>query len=30
MVDKILYGYGAVGNDNPIGPTQQYYAATCR
>jgi peptide/nickel transport system substrate-binding protein len=27
MVDKILYGYGAVGNDNPIGPTQQYYAA---
>jgi peptide/nickel transport system substrate-binding protein len=27
MVDKILYGYGSVGNDNPIGPSQKYHAA---
>lgn len=26
MVDKILYGYGMVGNDNPIGPSQKYSA----
>ncbi|MEM1101271.1 MAG: ABC transporter substrate-binding protein, partial [Pseudomonadota bacterium] len=27
MVDKILLGHGAVGNDHPIGPANQYYAA---
>jgi peptide/nickel transport system substrate-binding protein len=25
MVDKILQGHGAVGNDSPIGPANQYY-----
>jgi len=25
MVDKILFGYGAVGNDHPIGQGQQYF-----
>ena len=27
MVDKILLGHGAVANDIPIGPANQYYAA---
>ncbi len=27
LVDKILLGHGAVGNDTPIGPANQYYAA---
>lgn len=27
MVDKILLGHGAVGNDSPIGPANQYYNA---
>jgi len=27
MVDKILQGHGAVGNDHPIGPANQYFAA---
>ena len=27
MVDKILQGHGAIGNDHPIGPANQYYAA---
>lgn len=27
MVDKILSGYGSVGNDHPIGPSNPYYAA---
>lgn len=27
MVDKVLLGHGAVGNDHPIGPANQYYAA---
>jgi peptide/nickel transport system substrate-binding protein len=27
MVDKILLGHGAVGNDHPIGPANQYYAS---
>ncbi len=27
MVDKILLGHGQVGNDTPIGPANQYYAA---
>jgi len=27
MVDKILLGHGAVGNDHPIGPANQYYYA---
>jgi peptide/nickel transport system substrate-binding protein len=26
MVDKILQGHGAVGNDHPIGPANQYLA----
>ena len=26
MVDKILLGHGAVGNDHPIGPANQYWA----
>ncbi|MCZ4352331.1 ABC transporter substrate-binding protein [Roseovarius aestuarii] len=25
LVEKILFGYGSVGNDVPIGPNQQYY-----
>jgi peptide/nickel transport system substrate-binding protein len=25
MVDKILQGHGAVGNDHPIGPANQYF-----
>ena len=25
MVDKILFGYGSVGNDHPIGSGQRYY-----
>ena len=25
LVDKILLGHGAVGNDSPIGPANQYY-----
>lgn len=27
LVDKILLGHGAVGNDSPIGPANQYYHA---
>ncbi|MFQ5623966.1 MAG: ABC transporter substrate-binding protein, partial [Paracoccaceae bacterium] len=27
MVDKILLGHGAVANDNPIGPANQYFYA---
>ncbi len=27
MVDKVLLGHGAIGNDHPIGPANQYYAA---
>ena len=27
LVDKILQGHGAVGNDHPIGPANQYFAA---
>jgi len=27
MVDKILLGHGAVANDHPIGPANQYFAA---
>ncbi|MEM7295666.1 MAG: ABC transporter substrate-binding protein [Pseudomonadota bacterium] len=27
MVDKILQGHGRVGNDHPIGPANQYFAA---
>ncbi|MGB1234556.1 MAG: ABC transporter substrate-binding protein [Planktomarina sp.] len=27
MVDKILQGHGKVGNDHPIGPANQYFAA---
>ncbi len=26
LVDKVLYGHGAVANDHPIGPANQYYA----
>lgn len=26
MVDKILQGHGAIANDSPIGPANQYYA----
>lgn len=26
MVDKILRGHGAIGNDHPIGPANRYYA----
>ena len=26
IVEKILYGYGAIGNDTPIGPSLPYYA----
>jgi peptide/nickel transport system substrate-binding protein len=25
LVDKILFGYGTVGNDHPIGPGQRYF-----
>ena len=25
MVEKILFGYGSVGNDHPIGPGQQFF-----
>ncbi|WP_113911308.1 ABC transporter substrate-binding protein [Roseovarius dicentrarchi] len=25
LVDKILFGYGSVGNDIPVGPNQKYY-----
>lgn len=25
LVDKILNGYGSVGNDHPIGPSQRYF-----
>jgi len=27
MVDKILLGHGAVGNDHPIGPANQFFAS---
>jgi len=27
LVDKVLLGHGAIGNDHPIGPANQYYAA---
>ncbi|SPH18009.1 Heme-binding protein A [Defluviimonas aquaemixtae] len=27
MVDKILQGYGSVGNDHPIGPSNRFYNA---
>ena len=27
LVDKILFGYGEVGNDHPIGHSNRYYAA---
>lgn len=27
LVDKVLSGYGSVGNDHPIGKGQRYYAA---
>ncbi len=27
MVEKILQGHGAIGNDHPIGPANQYYAS---
>jgi peptide/nickel transport system substrate-binding protein len=27
LVDKILFGYGEVGNDHPIGRSQRYHAA---
>jgi len=27
LVDKILQGHGAVGNDHPIGPANQYFAS---
>ena len=26
MVDKVLLGHGAIGNDHPIGPANQYVA----
>ena len=26
IVDKVLQGYGEIGNDHPIGPLQQYFA----
>lgn len=25
LVDKILFGYGSVGNDHPIGPNQRFF-----
>lgn len=27
IVEKILFGHGVVGNDNPIGPSYRYHAA---
>ena len=27
LIDKILYGYGSVGNDHPIGQSNRYYAS---
>ncbi len=27
MVDKVLGGYGSIGNDHPIGPSNRYYNA---
>ncbi len=27
LVDKILFGYGTVGNDHPIGPNQRFFNA---
>ncbi|MCR9281274.1 MAG: ABC transporter substrate-binding protein [Rhodobacteraceae bacterium] len=27
LVDKILFGYGSVGNDHPISPANRFYAA---
>ena len=27
MVDKVLLGHGAVANDHPIGPANQYFAS---
>lgn len=27
LVDKILFGYGEIGNDHPIGKSNRYYAA---
>ncbi len=27
LVDKILLGHGAIGNDHPIGPANQFYAS---
>ena len=27
LVDKILFGYGEIGNDHPIGRSNRYYAA---
>ena len=27
MLDKILFGYGSIGNDNPIGPGFKYHAS---
>ncbi len=26
LVDKILFGYGAIGNDHPISPSNRFYA----
>lgn len=28
MLDKVLRGYGTIGNDQPIGPSYQYYDAS--
>ena len=27
LIDKILLGHGAIGNDHPISPVMAYYAA---
>lgn len=27
LLDKVLFGYGSIGNDNPIGPGFRYHAA---
>ena len=27
IVDKVLFGYGSIGNDHPIGPSYKYHAA---
>ena len=27
LLDKVLFGYGSIGNDNPIGPGFKYHAA---